>query len=675
MEREASTERPLCVAYGDTDFDTEHSNPTTNPHFAEVMSRNLARRGFIKGTLGAAIGAVLGTSILDVYAKGDIACEIERSFLGEIRSLGKMVARPGFQSVPVSRPVFPNGVVVPPGYSTEVFLKWGEPMSGSYPAYKPDGTNTGAEQEQQIGQHHDGMHLFIIAQFFPQPRYLMCINHEYIEQRYLLPDGANLTTRDADHVRKEIAAHGVTVVEIQRTAAGWEIVRGHYNRRVTAATPMEITGPARGHEKLRTKWSPEGLMTRGTVNNCAHGYTPWGTYLTCEENWAGYYVNRDAVRPREHSRYGVASTNARYRWDQIEERYDCSAKAASAIGDFRNEVNGMGWVVEISPFEPNSVPKKRTAMGRFAHEGAWFAPFRAGAPAVYYMGDDAQNEYIYKFVSERSWVPLSTESNILESGTLYAARFNDDGSGDWLPLDFNNSAFRARAAAANVIFADQGDVLINTRLAADVAGATRMDRPEWGAVNPRNGVAYMTLTNNSSRQAGQVNAPNPRGPNPFGHIMRWRELDDNSAALRFSWDIVLLAGTEADSRNFAAGPNARLGPDSILASPDGLWFDRGGMLWIQTDMSGSQQASGPFGENAMLAMDVQSGVIRRFIVGPSGQECTGVDSTPDLRTMFVNFQHPQEGRPTEMPWPDGPGTRPRSATVIVTKNDGGIIGT
>jgi secreted PhoX family phosphatase len=675
MERDDMNNQNQTLAYGDVDFDTERSNTTNNPHFADVLQKNLERRGFIKGTLGAAVGLALAGKGLDAEAKTPIGAEIEQNFLESIKNLGNLPVRPGFQPVPVSRPVFPNGVLVPQGYSVDVILKWGEPITGSYPAYKPDGTNTGAEQEQQIGQHHDGMHYFGIGGFeFRNRRGLLCINHEYIEQAYLLPNGANLTTRVADDVRKEIAAHGVSVVEIERVENRWQVVRGMFNRRITAGTPMEITGPARGNAKLRTLFSPDGTMTRGTINNCAHGWTPWGTYLTCEENWAGYYVNRDATRPREHTRYGVATTNSRYRWDQVEPRFDASTKTAAATGDFRNEPNGQGWVVEIDPYNPNSIPKKRTALGRFAHEGVWFAPFRAGDPVVCYSGDDSQNEYIYKFVSERRWVPLLTDPNILETGTLFVARFNDNGTGDWLRLDVNDPEFRARAAAANVVFADQGDLLLNTRLAADVVGATRMDRPEWGAVDPRTGQVYMTLTNNSSRTAAQVNPMNPRGPNPFGHIIRWREQNDDAKSTRFEWNLLLLAGTETDSRNFAAGPNATLNAGSIHASPDGLWFDRAGLLWIQTDMAGSQQASGPFGENAMLAMDVRTGDIRRFSVGPSGQETTGVDTTPDMRTMFMNLQHPQEGRPNDVPWPDGPGTRPRSATVVITKNDGGIIG-
>lgn len=674
MERNETNDLYSTVAYGDIDFDTERSNTTSNPHFADVLQKHIERRGFIKGTLGAAVGLALTGNALDAAAKTPAGAEIEANFLDSIKNLGSLPTRPGFQAVPVSRPVFPNGVLVPQGYSIDVILKWGEPITGSYPAYRPDGTNTGAEQEQQIGQHHDGMHYFRSPGFDPNQRGILCINHEYIEQAYLLPNGANLTTRDPDHVRKEIASHGVSVVEIEQVNNRWQVVRGRFNRRITAATPMEITGPARGHAKLRTKYSPDGTMTRGTINNCAHGWTPWGTYLTCEENWAGYYVNRDASRPREHTRYGVATTNSRYRWDQTEERFDASTKAAAATGDFRNEPNGQGWVVEINPYDPNSMPKKRTALGRFAHEGVWFAPFRDGRPVVCYSGDDSQNEYIYKFVSAGLWISHLTNPDILESGTLYVARFNDNGTGEWIKLDVTDPNFIARAAAANVIFADQGDLLLNTRLAADVVGATRMDRPEWGAVDPRTGQVYMTLTNNSSRTAAQVNPMNPRGPNPFGHIIRWREQNDDATSLRFEWSLLLLSGTETDSANFVAGPNTRLDAGSIHASPDGLWFDRAGLLWIQTDMSGSQQASGPFGDNAMLAMDVRSGVIRRFFVGPSGQEVTGVDTTPDMRTMFVNLQHPQEGRPNDVPWPDGPGTRPRSATVVVTKNDGGIIG-
>jgi hypothetical protein len=666
------------VPYGTNgDFDTETSNTTRNPDFADVLKTYMERRGFLKGALGAAVGVALAGNAAELLAKDVPVEELEKAFLDNAaKNIGlPLPTRPTFQAISTARTA---GVTVPPGYTARVAFKAGEPITGSYPAYKMDGSNTGEEQEQQIGQHHDGMHLFGLAGFDPNRRGLMAINHEYIEQRYLFPAGTSFTNpRPADAVRKEIAAHGVSIFEVERLANGdWSIVRGRYNRRITGGTEMEITGPARAHPKMVTAFSTDGTRTRGTLNNCAHGYTPWGTYLTCEENWAGYFVNRDASRPREHTRYGVPSTNSRYGWETAQPRFNASSTASSAAGDFRNEPNGQGWVVEIDPYEPTSVPKKRTGMGRFAHEGAWFAPPRVGKPYVFYMGDDSQNEYIYKFVTRWVHIPDYYNKDALAEGTLYVAKFNADGTGQWLALDINNPAFRAAAQAAGISFSDQGDVVINTRLAADVVGATRMDRPEWGSVDPRDGRVYFTLTNNSSRTAAQADPANPRGPNPFGHIIRWREDGDDAAALTFRWDILLLAGTETDSANFAAGPNAKLTADSIHASPDGLWFDAAGTLWIQTDMSGSQQSSGPFGENQMLAMDVRTGVIRRFFAGPPGQETTGVVATPDLRTMFINIQHPNEGGAgVANAWPDGAGTLARSATVIVTKDDGGLIGT
>jgi len=664
--------------YGAVDFDFEDSNPTQSPHFSDILETHLKRRGFLGGTLGAAIGATLLAGPGESIAKSAELIDREAEFLSNLSKQGiglPLPQRPAFAAVSSARQ---TGVVVPAGYTAKVNFRFGEPITGTYPPYRPDGGNTGAEQEQQIGMHHDGMHYFTLPGFDPNRRGILALNHEYIEQAFLFRDGTVFTgTRPADDVRKEIAAHGVSIFEIERLANGdWAIVRGPYNRRVTGGTTMQIAGPARGHPKLVTNFSTNGTMTRGTLNNCAHGFTPWGTYLTCEENWAGYFTNPDTTRPREHTRYGVPTGAGRYRWETVEPRFNASATASSAAGDFRNEPNGQGWIVEIDPYDAQSVPVKRTALGRFGHEGAVFAPPRVGRPFVYYMGDDAQNEYIYKFVTESRFVPLQINRNALDSGTLYAAKFNDNGTGEWLPLSITDPGFIARAAAAGVTFADQGDVVINTRLAADVAGATRMDRPEWGTVDPRDGQVYFTLTNNSSRTAAQVNVPNPRGPNPFGHIIRWREDNDDSAALGFRWNLLVLAGTETDSLNPGAGAAARLTADSIFASPDGLWYDDAGILWIQTDMSGSQQATGPFGENSMLAMDTRTGVIRRFFAGPPGQEVTGVITTPDLRTMFVNLQHPNENSAgVANAFPDGPGTKPRSCTIVINKNDGGLIGT
>jgi uncharacterized protein len=657
------------------DFDNEDSNRSSNRHFADVLAVNLRRRGLLKGG-SMAVGAAAAVAAMPLAAR-PLAESIDRSLgqqgfnADEIKSLA---ARPGHAAIAVTRD---NTISVPQGYRAQVLIPWGEPLKANGPAYKGDGSNTGAEQEQQIGMHHDGIHYFPLRNYVGQPqRGLLVLNHEYIDERALHPNGIELVDgkRRADDVRKEIAAHGVSVVEVGQGPNGWQRFEGPYDRRITGATLMEISGPVRGHDKVKTKFSPTGTQTRGTLNNCGHGYTPWGTYLTCEENWSGYFVNKDAARPREHSRYGVPSSAGRYGWETVEERFNASSVGSSATADFRNEPNTFGYIVEIDPFDPTSVPKKRTALGRFGHEGAWFAPPRTGRPFVIYSGDDAQNEYIYKFVTRAVFVPTIRPADALDSGTLYVAKFNDDGSGEWLPLDFDNAAFKAAAAAAGVSFSSQADVLLNTRLAADVVGATKMDRPEWGTVDPVDGQVYFTLTNNSARTAAQANAANPRGPNPFGHILRWREEGDNHAALRFRWDLFLLSGTETDSAVLpAAGGNRKLTAASIHASPDGLWFDAGGLLWIQTDMSGSQLGTGPFGNNQMLSANVTSGEIRRFLVGPKGCEVTGVITTPDLRTMFVNIQHP--GEDGTRGWPDGGDTRPRSACVVITREDGGLIGT
>jgi secreted PhoX family phosphatase len=658
------------VAYGPEDFDFEDSNRSPNAHFADVLASR-SRRDVLRGGLAAAVGSLFVSPL--ALAAGEKPLQ---QYLNGEKSLPlPLPRRPTFRAVATHRL---DAVTVPPGYTARPAFAWGEGLFADSAPYKPDGSNTGADQEKSIGQHHDGMHFFPLDYNGRNSRGLIAMNHEYIEQATLTRNGQTLVDgrRLADDVRKEIAAHGVSVFETTRQANGeWVIVKGSpYNRRITANTTVEISGPVRGSSFAVTKFSPDGTRTRGTINNCAHGHTPWGTYLTCEENWAGYFVNR-GERPREQSRYGVATSAGRYRWETVEERFDVTATAANAAGDYRNETNGQGWILEVDPRNPDAMPIKRTAMGRFAHEGCVFAPVRFGRQMVFYSGDDSQNEYIYKFVTRDVYLsaPLTIAPNALDRGTLYVAKFNADGSGEWLPLDFSNADFMAKAAAAGVSFSSQADVLVNTRLAADVAGATKMDRPEWGAIHPNNGDVYFALTNNSARTAAQAVPSNPRGPNPFGHIVRWREADGNHASTRFSWDIFMLSGTETDSANPAAGATAKLTADSIHASPDGLWFDDAGLLWIQTDMSGSQLNSGPFGNNQMLAVDTVSGDIRRFFVGPVGCEVTGVVCTPDLRTMFVNIQHPGEGG--QGSWPDGNGARPRSATVVVTKDDGGIIGT
>jgi secreted PhoX family phosphatase len=663
-----TTNNPEHVLFGDGD--ELPSNPCDNPHMRELIN-DVSRRQVLAGA--ASLGA------LAFFGVG-LPSESQASELAE-HGLGfpfKPRSRLPFSSTAIGRA---DTISVPPGYKATPFIPWGTPITGRYPAFLDDASNSAQDQAEQIGMHHDGMHFFPIdaqrslGTGHNSHHGLLVLNHEYVDAPLLHPNGPTVVAgkrSSAEEVRKEINAHGVSVVEIRSDVRGeWQIVPGPRNRRITAATPMQISGPARGHALLRTKHSPNGTAARGTQNNCANGFTPWGTYLTCEENWAGYFANHDSTLPREQKRYGLRSSS-RFGWDTLPgdefERFDASRKAADATDDYRNEPNQFGWIVEIDPFNPDSVPVKRTALGRFAHEGLVFAPVKAGKRVVCYSGDDSQNEYIYKYVSNDKYRPGRSTGQLLDDGTLYVARFNADNSGQWLALDFTDPAFQTACTAAGATFADQGDVLINSRLAADVLGATKMDRPEWGAVNPETGEIYFTLTNNTARTV--VDAANPRPADAYGHIIRWREASRDHSSTAFNWSLFLLAGPEADSRSPQGKP---LDDSNMLASPDGLWFDPEGRLWIQTDMSGSQLASGPFGNNQMLVADPKTGEMKRFLVGPLGAEITGITATPDMRTLFINIQHPGEGSSATnllSTWPDGPGKRPRSATVIITREDG-----
>ena len=660
------------------------SNFSDNATFTQIAEARYGRRGVLKGGLAAAVTSLMGTSFL----------------AGPSAALAKDGPEIGFQPVPTA---MNDLITVPEGYTAKVILGYGTPISGHMPAYSLD--NTGEEQGMQIGSHHDGMHFFPIDGEDPYEGSstdgLLVMNHEYIEPRLMHRASVGQAhdsravpmnedgSRDPDQVLKEINAHGVSITRIARNDAGdWEVVQDERNRRVTAATPMEIRGPVRGSDLVKTKYSPDGHATRGIINQCAHGVTPWGTYLTSEENWAGYFVNHDKEndepkRPREHARYGVPTTKSRYGWelaaggDDEYVRFDVSSTGADATEDYRNEPNGFGWITEIDPWDPASTPKKHSWLGRFAHEGVVFAPAVPGQKLVGYSGDDARGEYIYKFVSAEPYDPATAGSHLLEDGRLYVARFDADGSGEWLPLVHGEQGL----TAANG-FADQAEVLVNTRLAADHVGATKMDRPEWGAVDPSNGDVYFTLSNNADRTLAEVDAANPRAENLFGQIIRWSEIGDQ-AATRFAWDLFAIGGPETNSLNARGEP---LDDDSLFACPDGLWFDADSRLWIQTDIGESAQNKGPlevFGNNAMLCANPVTGEIRRFLTGPMGQEITGVITTPDQRTMFINVQHPGATTSAEQwaaseitsHWPDGGDAYPRSATVVITKDDGGVIGT
>ncbi len=652
--------------------------PVPQPDFHSVVSARYSRRAILRGGLGVAVASLFGGAPAAVLARAP----------GQAPAAGLL----GFAPVPVSRA---DTAVVPPGYRMQVLLPWGEPVTGTYPAFSPD--NSGSEQAMQMGAHHDGMHFFPIGGSSREG--LLVVNHEYAEPRLMHRAAAGLAlgsydvplredgSRDPEQVLKEMHAHGVSIVRIRRGDDGqWRPLRDPLNRRITALTPTVFSGPLRGDPRLQTAYSADGSRGRGTLNNCAHGVTPWGTYLTCEENWRYYFVREPGDMPASLSRYGVGPLNA-WRWHLAAAnagedsarfaRFDATPRADSPRGDFRNEPHAFGWVVEIDPFDPASTPVKRSHLGRFAHEGVVFAPVREGGPLVLYSGDDSMFEYIYKFVSARPYHAATASGSLLDEGTLYAARFDSDGSGEWLEL-----APGANGLGPENGFATLADVLLNTRGAADVAGATPMDRPEWGAVDPANGQVYFTLTKNTRRTPGQAVGANPRAGNAMGHIVRWSEAGNDHAATAFAWELFLLAGDADSGRDLRGEP---LGSDNLLANPDGLWFDPDRRLWIQTDISDEEQNRGryrPMGNNAMLAADPDTGELRRFFTGPPGAEITGVITTPDQTTMFINVQHPGASTPARdfaagslhSHWPGGEGTLPRSATVVITREDGGKIG-
>jgi hypothetical protein len=651
------------------DFDSmEDSNRSSNPSIHQVSDPS--RRQWLRAGAGGAAWLWLAP----LATMGGVAGLSGCANTGMSGSSGKASARGriGFASL---TPSTADALRVPLGYVAQTLAAWGEPagIAGSpMPAFKADASNSAAEQALQMGMHHDGL------QFYPLQggrRGLLAMNHEYTDDGLLHPDG--LTPWTAAKVQKSQAAHGISVIEVEQNADGWQMVRpSKYARRITANTPMAIGGPGAGHAMMKTAADPAGRTVLGTLNNCASGKTPWGTYLSGEENWAGYFSAADTPTAHER-RWGIRKANW-YRWPEHDERFDTVRHP--------NEPNRFGWVVEVDPEDPTSTPVKRTAIGRAAHEGAWVAVTKSGR-AVVYSGEDARFEYIYKFVSRDAIRPArpgvsaaKANADLLDHGTLYVARFDADGSGRWLPLVHGQGPLTAERG-----FADQGEVVIQARQASDALGATKMDRPEWLAIDERTGWVYCTLTNNSNRgKAGfpGVDAANPRAGNLMGQIIRWKEEVDFDSE-RFAWNHLLLAG---DPTNARAEDRGTIQGDAF-GSPDTIAFDPQGLLWVGTDISTSSIGKGPnarLGNNSLLACDPVSGQVRRFMTGPVGCEITGAAFTPDGRTMFVNIQHPGES-PGERSdstepgrfsrWPDNaPGSRPRSATVVVRRQDGGVIG-
>ena len=570
---------------------------------------------------------------------------------------------------------------VAPGYDARVLVRWGEPLFADAPAFAP-GRADAAAQERQFGANAD------FLAFLPLPKGsgasdhgLICVNHEYTALYMMAPGLSKKNEREAstrEHHTWEQAAHGLSVVEVRRADGAWSVVRGSkLARRVTGRTKTRVSGPAAGHPRLVTKADPTGREVLGTLNNCAGGVTPGGTVLTCEENFNWYFAGKtdEGREARNHARYGVGSELV-YGWHRHEERFDVAAEP--------REANRFGWVVEYDPYDPASTPVKRTALGRIKHEGATCVLNHDGRVVVY-MGDDDEFEFVYKFVSAQAWDPNDAASarGLLDSGTLFVARFRDDEELEWLPLVHGAGPL----TEANG-FESQADVLIEARTAATLLGATPMDRPEDVETNPVNGRVYVMLTNNVRRTKEATDAANPRKKNRHGHVLelsppRTAAGARDHAATAFKWEVFLLAGDPRDEKSDAKYTKGT-SEHGWLSCPDNCAFDPKGRLWIATDgMMGSKTCDGVFACDTQGPAAAQT---RHFFRAPIGAEVCGPCFTPDGTTLFLSIQHPgdvdaddeTDGVSFSTPstrWPDfQDGVPPRSAVVAITKQGGGTIG-
>lgn len=619
------------------EFDELVNPPVAVTDFDRVVYNRMSRRGFLSGavaTFGAT--AVLGSTALSKPAAA-------------------ATSRMGFKQVAANTL---DTITLPEGYSWHTVVKWGQPLWSSAPDFDQASRGDAASQATSFGDNNDGMSLF-----FENGRYILTVNNEYTNRSIIYGNRETKLPESADDVNKGKAAHGVSVMEIAMTDGKWSVVQdSDLNRRITADSPMELTGPAAGHDLLKTDADPTGTKSLGTWNNCGNGRTPWGTYLACEENFNGYFSSSDKEMeiPAALKRYGVKHDDWGYAWATADDRFDVSKNP--------NEPNRAGYIVEIDPTDPSSTPKKRTALGRFKHENAEVVVASNGHVVVY-LGDDERGEYLYKFVSEGKYTQGGNNGDLLETGSLFVAKFNDDGTGMWLPLTPETTGM-----------ASQAEVCIHTRMAASAVGGTTMDRPEWVAANTRKVEAYCCLTNNKNRgvkpNAGgddtSVNGPNPREANKYGQIVRWVPANDDHSAPEFSWDLFAMAGNPTVHEGANAG-SANINADNMFNSPDGLAFDSNGLIWIQTDGNYSNEKDfAGMGNNQMLIGDPESGEIRRFMVGPNECEITGICWSPDRRTVFVGIQHP--GEKGNSHFPDGGDTVPRSVVVAITRDDGGLMG-
>ena len=715
----------------------EDSNPTHNTEFQSIIDRRLNRRSILKGGTGLTAAAFFGALPL-VGCTDDNESSNGSSIVNNDNNAAipaqNDLKRPDTLKFKAVAHSTAETMSVAEGYKAEVILPLGTPLISGIDDWKDNREQSAESFDWRMGDNHDGMWFFGKKGHGYDAKEsengLLVMNHEYVNSSELSPFGYHViqdnnaapifkNRRLASDVRREANCHGVAVVEMTRRAdgIGYEMVlNSKYNRRITSSTQSQLAGPVAGSDLVKTKFDPTGFQTRGINNNCGAGLSPWGTYLTTEENFLGVFARGQdasqltAAQNYGRERYGAIENFASsgYLWHTPEakdakisdefSRWDMTAVGATATDDYRNGFNTFGYITEIDPFDQHSMPQKRTALGRFAHENCAYAPVEQGKPVVFYMGDDARGEYIYKFVSKALWsnkdigMGLKAGDKYMNEGTLYVAIFHDDGSGEWQPLVHGQNGLDASNSV--LPFNGQDDVLVFARAAADTLGATKMDRPEWVSVSPITGEVYVTLTNNKyrgERDDQPVSATNPRSyeargkarGNDNGHIIRWAEAGGDHAATSFEWDIYLFAAPST----LSAENLSQLNDNNDLSSPDGLYFDPRGVLWIQTDdgaytdttncmllaalpgnVSDGTTATTSAGQQTRVGMRANNDNIKRFFVGPEGCEVTGITLTPDFKTLFINIQHPGNN------WGAvAGGSTPRSATVMITREDGDVI--
>ncbi|WP_417255135.1 PhoX family protein [Celeribacter sp.] len=600
--------------------------------FDAVVERAISRRGFLGGALAFGSGALaMGAGLMSSTAAA--------------RAEGM-----GFNFKPVDIAT-DHDIHVPEGYQWKTLVRWGDALfSEAQGAYSSE-TGVPVEMSDKVfGENTDGMETFVDGD-----KTILAINSEYVNPKINLPAASEGMPQNADEVMMLKNMQGVTVVEVADNGDGYEVVvDSAYNRRITHETQMIMDGPAAGSDLVKTKADPAGLNPKGTMNNCGSGKTLWGTYLTCEENFNGYFgATGDYEVTEGLKRYGIGG-EGRYAYEKFDPRYDLTQEP--------NEPNRHGWVTEINPLDPTSTPVKHTALGRFKHENAEMVQANDGRVVVY-MGDDERGEFMYKYVSNGTYIEGGSTEGLLSDGTLYVAKFNDDLTGEWLALTPETTGMPIE------------DILVFARIAGSKVGATTMDRPEWIAANPLKVEAYCALTNNKNRgvkpNAGgdetPATGPNPRETNNYGQIVRWKPAGEDHGATEFTWDLYVMAGNPTVYDNAYAG-SENVNAGNMFNSPDGMAFSSDGYLWIQTD--GDDSNEGEFegqGNNQMLVGNTETGEIARFLTAPNGAEVTGLTWSPDKKVAFVGIQHPGGS------WPDGNG-KPRSSVIAVWREDGALIG-